>query len=118
VTCDVKYTASSPCLPCCAVLAQIRFVLDLLEQHPSLEVVVVSDSDCVWLREPWQYLEQRGAADFFISTDCLSVKVRTGAVACRLWWRAGWLVSDSVTRMGSPLSPSATIYHFPSAIPD
>lgn len=55
--------------------AKVRFVLGLLEQHPSLPLVVVSDSDTVWLRAPWPYLEQRPAAEFFISTDCLSHEV-------------------------------------------
>lgn len=59
-----------------SLLPQIQFVLGLLEQHPTLELVVVSDSDCVWLRPPWQYLEQRQGVDFFVSTDCLSAKVR------------------------------------------
>ena len=37
---------------------QVRLVLGLLQDHPGLELVVVSDSDIVWLREPWTYFEQ------------------------------------------------------------
>jgi hypothetical protein len=51
-------------------------VLGLLESYPSLEVVFISDSDVVWLREPWTYLRQRPRADFFVSSDCLSPKVQ------------------------------------------
>jgi hypothetical protein len=51
-------------------------VLDQLDRHPQLSLVVVSDSDVVWLRQPWNWLSQRPNADFFVSTDCLSVKVR------------------------------------------
>ncbi|KAL4437974.1 hypothetical protein ABPG77_004195 [Micractinium sp. CCAP 211/92] len=51
---------------------KVRFVLGILEQHPSLPLVVVSDTDTVWLRQPWPYFEQRPATEFFISTDCLS----------------------------------------------
>ena len=51
---------------------QIRFVLELLERHPQLPLVVVSDSDAVWLRAPWPYFQQRPRPDFFISSDCLS----------------------------------------------
>jgi hypothetical protein len=47
----------------------------ILERHPQLPLLVVSDSDTVWLRQPWAYFEQRPAADFFISTDCLSHQV-------------------------------------------
>ena len=47
----------------------------LLDAHPTLKLVVVSDTDTVWLREPWAYFEQRPAPEFFISTDCLSVQV-------------------------------------------
>ncbi|KAL4425654.1 hypothetical protein ABPG75_009670 [Micractinium tetrahymenae] len=54
---------------------KVRFALGMLEQHPSLQLVVVSDTDTVWLRQPWDYLEQRPAADFFISSDCLSHEV-------------------------------------------
>lgn len=67
---------------------QVRFVLGLLEQHPSLPLVVVSDSDTVWLRAPWPYLEQRPAAEFFISTDCLSHEVGTRR---HPWWLMGGL---------------------------
>ncbi|KAL4422581.1 hypothetical protein ABPG75_008778 [Micractinium tetrahymenae] len=54
---------------------KIRFVSDLLEQHPRLPLVMVSDTDAVWLRAPWPYFEQRPRAEFFISTDCLSMQV-------------------------------------------
>ncbi|KAI3438688.1 hypothetical protein D9Q98_001108 [Chlorella vulgaris] len=54
---------------------KVRFVLELLEQHPTLPLVVVSDTDTVWLREPWDYFADRSSAEFFISTDCLSHQV-------------------------------------------
>lgn len=53
---------------------KVRLVLRLLEQHPRLPFVVVADSDTVWLQQPWTYFEQRPGADFFISSDCLSVE--------------------------------------------
>ncbi|KAI3429416.1 hypothetical protein D9Q98_005511 [Chlorella vulgaris] len=56
-----------------AIKAQL--VLEILERHPQLPLLVVSDSDTVWLRKPWAYFEQRPAADFFISTDCLSTEM-------------------------------------------
>jgi hypothetical protein len=59
-----------------SVLWQAQLVLEILERHPQLPLLVVSDSDTVWLRQPWAYFEQRPAADFFISTDCLSTEVR------------------------------------------
>lgn len=71
---------------------QVRFVLELLEAHPTLHTAVVSDSDTVWLRPPWPYLDQRPAADFFVSTDCLSVQVRPVVgypAGCRAGCRAG-----------------------------
>ncbi|PSC68599.1 glycosyltransferase family 77 [Micractinium conductrix] len=52
--------------------AKTRFVLGLLEAHPSLPVVVVADSDQVWLRPPGEFLAHHPAADFYTSTDCLS----------------------------------------------
>ncbi len=61
--------------PRCHPNKQVRFVLGILEQHPSLPLVVVSDTDTVWLRQPWPYFEQRPATEFFISTDCLSHEV-------------------------------------------
>ena len=51
---------------------QVRLVLEILERHPKLPLLVVSDSDTVWLRQPWTYFNQRPAADFFVSSDCLS----------------------------------------------
>ncbi|PSC76658.1 glycosyltransferase family 77 [Micractinium conductrix] len=54
---------------------KVRLVLGLLQDHPGLELVVVSDSDIVWLREPWTYFEQRPTADFFVSSDCLSIEM-------------------------------------------
>ena len=69
--------APCPCTPPPAPVPlplhpQIRFVLDLLDKHPQLPLVVVSDSDAVWLRAPWPYFHQRPRPDFFISSDCLS----------------------------------------------
>lgn len=77
-------------VPLLGGVPQVRFVLNLLEQHPTLGMVVVSDSDAVWLRQPWPYFQQRPRADFFISTDCLSVQVgATGLRASngRVTWR-------------------------------
>lgn len=54
---------------------KVEFVAKLLEQHPKLPLVMVTDTDTVWLREPWTYFEQRPQAEFFISTDCLSMRV-------------------------------------------
>ena len=53
---------------------QVLLVLEILERHPKLPLLVVSDSDTVWLRQPWTYFDQRPAADFFISTDCNSIE--------------------------------------------
>lgn len=64
-----------PNLHCACPALQVRLVLRLLEEHPSLPLVVVADSDTVWLREPWTYFEQRPTAEFFISSDCLSHEV-------------------------------------------
>lgn len=65
--------------PCFSLSLQVRFVLSVLEDHPALPTVVVSDSDTVWLRSPFPYLEQRRSAEFFISSDCLSHQVGSGA---------------------------------------
>jgi hypothetical protein len=67
-------------------MLQVRFVLELLEQHPTLPLVVVSDTDTVWLREPWDYFADRSSAEFFISTDCLSHQASVAAVNCK--WTA------------------------------
>lgn len=50
-------------------------MLALLERHPSLGMAVISDSDTVWLRTPAPYLRQRPRPDFFVSSDCLSVRL-------------------------------------------
>lgn len=50
-------------------------MLKLLDEHPALPMVVVSDVDVAWLAHPGPYFEQRPNAEFFISTDCLSMKV-------------------------------------------
>ena len=74
---------------------QVRFVLDLLEQHPALPLVVVSDTDAVWLRPPWTYFQQRPAAEFFSSSDCLSHQVSARQHVC-VWGGGecvdGWAV--------------------------
>lgn len=50
-------------------------MLRLLEEHPRLPLVVVADSDTVWLQQPWTYFAQRPDAEFFISSDCISAEV-------------------------------------------
>ncbi|KAL4426068.1 hypothetical protein ABPG77_007864 [Micractinium sp. CCAP 211/92] len=54
---------------------KVRLVLQLLEENPGLPLLVVADSDTAWLRQPWTYFEQRPGAEFFISSDCLSVEM-------------------------------------------
>lgn len=54
---------------------QVRLVLQLLEENPGLPLLVVADSDTAWLRQPWTFFERRPGAEFFISSDCLSVEV-------------------------------------------
>lgn len=51
-------------------------MLKLLDEHPSLPLVIVSDVDVAWLGDPLAYFQQRPNAEFFISTDCLSMRVR------------------------------------------
>jgi hypothetical protein len=54
----------------------------LLEERAA-QVVVVCDTDLAWLHSPLPYLQARPAADWFISTDCLS------AAAEAAWEHAG-----------------------------
>ncbi|EFN57248.1 expressed protein [Chlorella variabilis] len=79
--------------------AKIQLTLSILEGGGGVDTVVVSDSDTVWLRHPQQYFDQRPAADWFISTDCLSHEVeaawrpqhnqpRCGHVPGNIWGRA------------------------------
>lgn len=70
----------SPSHTSAPLLWQVQLVLEILERHPRLPLLVVSDSDTVWLRQPWPYFEQRPDADFFISSDCNSVDVSFGAL--------------------------------------
>jgi len=81
----LPYCTSTPS-PALTTSSQVRLVLRLLEEHPRLPLVVVADSDTVWLRQPWAYFEQRPSAEFFISSDCLSPQVGTGHVGrgCRV----------------------------------
>ena len=72
--------------------------IPLHPSHPWL-ACSVRPADTVWLRHPQQYFDQRPAADWFISTDCLSHEVeaawrpqhnqpRCGHVPGNIWGRA------------------------------
>ena len=63
-------------MQCCSSVVQVDFVLRLLQRYRNLELVIVSDVDTVWLRDPRDYLATHPAADWFASTDCLSHTVR------------------------------------------
>ena len=78
---------------------KVQLTLSILESNPRLDTVVVSDADTVWLRDPAPYLAQHPAADWFISTDCLSARTeaawapghnqpRCGHVPGNIWGRA------------------------------
>eukprot|EP00892_Ulva_mutabilis_P008482 jgi/Ulvmu1/6005/UM026_0131.1 len=49
-------------------------VLRLFEQVKA-KAVVLMDTDTVWLRDPFPWLDQHPTADMFVSTDCLSHRV-------------------------------------------
>jgi arabinosyltransferase len=34
--------------------------------------VVLTDTDTIWLRDPFPFLDQHATADMFVTTDCLS----------------------------------------------
>lgn len=53
-----------------------KLVRQFLSQH-GWSAVVLSDVDTTWLRNPEPYMALHPTADIFISTDCLSHKVRT-----------------------------------------
>lgn len=55
---------------------QVQLALSVLENAANgIDTVVVSDADAAWLQDPCPYFAQHPAADWFISTDCLSHEV-------------------------------------------
>ncbi|PRW57844.1 glycosyltransferase family 77 [Chlorella sorokiniana] len=78
---------------------KVNLALSLLQANNSIDTVVVSDADAVWLHDPRPYFQQHPAADWLISTDCLSVTVeeqwapghqqpRCGHIPGNIWGRA------------------------------
>lgn len=78
---------------------KVNLALSLLQANNSINTVVVSDADTVWLHDPRPYFRQHPAADVLISTDCLSATVeqqwapghqqpRCGHIPGNIWGRA------------------------------